>query len=53
MSSGKTAVMFTLKAPDGTLYAAQTSVDILRGLMGAVKGAEENWAENPVKNIWK
>lgn len=54
MSSGETAIMFTLTDPEtGKHYIAQTSANILRSLMGAVKGAEEHWAENPVKNIWK
>ncbi len=54
MSSAKTAVMFTLTDPaTGKHWVAQTSADILRSLVAGIKGAEENWAENPVVNIWK
>lgn len=53
-TSGGGAVMFTIADPEnGKLYVAQTSVDILTMLMGAIKGAEENWADNPVENVWK
>lgn len=54
MSGGGTAIAFTLTDPTtGMHYVVQTSADILRSLVGGIKGAEENWAENPVENVWK
>lgn len=54
MGSGKTAIAFAFKdSATGKNYVVQTSADILRSLVAAVKGAEEHWAANPVENIWK
>jgi hypothetical protein len=48
MASGKTSVTFALQDSSGNYFAAQTSVAILETLLGAIKGAEANWNENPV-----
>jgi len=45
---------FALKDPEtGKMYIAQTSYGIIDMLWHAVKGAEANWADNPVENIWR
>lgn len=54
MASGQTALAFFFKDPDsGKYFVAQTSAQLMHALLSGVKGAEDNWAENPVENIWK
>lgn len=53
-SGGLTSVAFTLTDHGtGKQYMAQITAGLLEMLMGSVRGAEGNWAENPVENIWK
>lgn len=53
MESGKTSLSFYVEAEGGKLILVQTSADIIKTLYGAITGAEERWAEEPVENIWK
>lgn len=53
MSGGKTSVTFFVVSETGDYYVIQTSAGILNMLTSAIKGAEGNWADNPVPNIWK
>lgn len=53
MRSGKTSVSFFVKDEKGKYHIVQTSAGIIEMLMGAIKGAEANWRDNPVRNIWK
>ena len=53
-SGGLTSIAFTMTDyTTGKQYVAQTTVGLLEMLMGAIRGAEGNWADNPVENIWK
>lgn len=45
MQSGKSSVALHIKLPDGTDAIAETSADIFRSMAGALKGAEERFAE--------
>lgn len=47
MSSGKTSVSFGLTNQKGEYFIAQTSAAILEVLVGAIKGAEAHWRDNP------
>jgi hypothetical protein len=52
--SGGTAIGFGVTdLATGNTYFVQTSAAILRGIVSALYGAETNWAENPVENIYK
>jgi hypothetical protein len=45
-TSGRTSIMFVLRHPNGSLSYAQTTANLLDGLNGAVRGAEQGWQAN-------
>lgn len=47
MTSGKTSIGFVVKDAHGGFYMLETSAAIIDGLYHAIKGAEQNWKENP------
>lgn len=47
MQSGKTSIALSLKTEDGKYYMAQMSADQIEMIFAGIRGAEQNWAENP------
>lgn len=53
MQSGRTSLFFGLQDAAGKWYFVETSAGMIDMLAACIKGAEANWLENPVPNIWK
>lgn len=46
MESGKTAVVFHINLPDGSVLIAQTSAAIFETMAGALRGAEQRFEDD-------
>lgn len=51
MASGKTSIGISLKGEDGKYYMAQMSLDQIKCILAAAKGAEDNWRRNPLERL--